>query len=89
MVSMELLAVGLFTLLAGISDKVGKAMVIVMVGFWMLFMIIEWRAPRALANSILSFVFNPYNSIGVAGNPANSPAGHWDFQNPTGLGPVP
>jgi hypothetical protein len=77
MLSMELLAVGLFTLLAGISDKVGKAMIIIMAGFWILFMLLEWRAPRALANSIFVLVTNP----------SNQPATNYDPLNPTGIGP--
>lgn len=36
---LELLAVSLFTLLAGASDEVGKLVVIFMVGMWMIYLI--------------------------------------------------
>ena len=35
--AVELLGVGVFTLLAGISNDVGKIMVIFMVGFWLIY----------------------------------------------------
>lgn len=38
-ISLELIAVVAFTLLAGISDQFGKVVVIMMFGFWMIFII--------------------------------------------------
>ena len=38
-IAIELLAVGAFTLLAGISNEVGKVMVIIMVGFWAIYLV--------------------------------------------------
>jgi len=40
-VAIELLAVGTFTLIAGISQDFGKLMIIFMVGLWMIFLIQE------------------------------------------------
>lgn len=37
--AIELLAVGLFTLVAGISNEVGKIMVIIMVGLWAIYLV--------------------------------------------------
>jgi|SRR5580698_3307783 hypothetical protein len=37
--AIELLAVGLFTLLAGISNDVGKLMVILMIGLWAIYLV--------------------------------------------------
>lgn len=38
-VSVELLAVALFTIMAGGSKDIGTIMVILMVGFWMVFLV--------------------------------------------------
>lgn len=38
-VSLELLAVALFTLMAGGSKDIGTIMVILMVGFWMVYLV--------------------------------------------------
>lgn len=38
-VSLELLAVGLFTLMAGAGPDMGSIMVLLMFGFWMVFLI--------------------------------------------------
>lgn len=59
MIAMEMLAVALFVLLAGISDKFGKAMVIVMSGFWLLALLMNPRAPLDLANAIVVLVYDP------------------------------
>lgn len=36
-VGIEFLAVGLFTLLAGASDEAGKIVIILMIGFWLIY----------------------------------------------------
>lgn len=40
-VAIELLAVGTFTLIAGINQDFGKLMIIFMIGLWLIFMIQE------------------------------------------------
>lgn len=37
--SLELLAVSLFTLMAGASDEMGRLMILFMVGFWLIYLI--------------------------------------------------
>lgn len=37
--ALELLAVSLFTLMAGTSDEMGKLMILFMVGFWLIYLI--------------------------------------------------
>jgi len=38
-VGVELLGVGLLTLVAGISDETGKIIVMIMAGFWMIYLV--------------------------------------------------
>jgi hypothetical protein len=38
-VSLELLAVGLFTLMAGAGPEMGQIMILLMLGFWLIFLI--------------------------------------------------
>jgi hypothetical protein len=53
----ELLAVGFFTLIAGISDEAGKAMVLFMGGLWLIYMI----TTSAAIGKLGTFVSNAAN----------------------------
>lgn len=51
-IAIELLAVGLFTLLAGISDEWGKIMVIFMVGLWLIYSVTTFNVLERLGLSL-------------------------------------
>lgn len=61
-VAMELLAVGLFTLMAGANSEMGTIMVIFMIGFWMIFAITESGVVSGLGRALASLTDNPSNS---------------------------
>jgi hypothetical protein len=69
----ELAGVGAMALLAGMSEEFANAMLIIMLGFWMLFVI-----SRA---GILTSVVNAFTTLAV--NPANSSSGSSGYAVPT------
>jgi hypothetical protein len=60
-ISLELAAVGIFTLIAGASDEVGTIMLILMAGFWFIFLISEANVFSTLNNVFLNLLSNPSN----------------------------
>jgi hypothetical protein len=62
MLALELLAVGLFTLLAGASPEAGTIMVIVMVTFWFIFAITDSAVIGHLGSVLGTMTKNPSNS---------------------------
>lgn len=60
-VSLELLAVGLFTLIAGASDEVGKVVLIVMAGLWLIYLISYSSILSSLNNKLQQLIGNPTN----------------------------
>jgi hypothetical protein len=48
----ELLGVGFFTLLAGISDDAGKVMVTLMAGFWLIYLVTNGPLISKLGNGL-------------------------------------
>lgn len=60
-VSLELLAVALFTLIAGASDDVGKTVLIVMAGLWLIYIISYSDLLSSLNNKLQQLVGNPTN----------------------------
>lgn len=67
----ELIVVGIITLLAGINDAMGKAMVIVMITFWLIYMITN----SAVVSTFGGFVAN------LTGNSNYTPQGFNNFVN--------
>ena len=61
LLSLELAAVGIFTLLAGASDQAGTIVVLMMVGFWMIFLIQESGLLPKLTNGLIALTENPLN----------------------------
>lgn len=53
-VSVELLAVGLFTLLAGTSPDVGNIVVLFMVGLWVIYLISDASTVSGIGNALSS-----------------------------------
>lgn len=51
-VGLELGAVGLFTLIAGISDDVGSIMVLFMIGLWIIYMVSNSGVISGVSNAI-------------------------------------
>lgn len=51
-ISLELLAVGVFTVMAGASSDMGTIMVLIMVSLWLMFMITESSVVGGLVNSL-------------------------------------
>lgn len=51
-VAVELLAVGLFTLLAGISNDVGTIVVLFMVGLWLIFLITDSQTVAGIGSAL-------------------------------------
>lgn len=52
MLMIEMLAVGVFTLIAGISNDVGNMVILFMVGLWFIYMITDSKTVSALGNSL-------------------------------------
>jgi hypothetical protein len=65
MLAMELLAVGLFTLLAGASPEAGTIMVIIMVTFWVIFMVTDAGVIGHIGAVVSNLSQNPGNKTGV------------------------
>lgn len=57
-VSLELLAVGLFSLMAGASKEMGTIMVTIMVGLWLIWMITEANVVSGLGKALASLTGN-------------------------------
>lgn len=51
-VAIELLAVGIFTLIAGVNTNMGKFMVILMVGFWLIYVVTTSAVISNLGNAL-------------------------------------
>jgi hypothetical protein len=51
-VGVELLAVGLFTLLAGASDEAGNIVVIFMIGLWLIWMISDSSVVASIGRAL-------------------------------------
>jgi hypothetical protein len=66
-ISLELAAVGVFTLLAGASDQAGTAVVIIMVGLWLLYLIMESQVLYDLSGALRSLVAYPSNNAVYTG----------------------
>lgn len=60
-ISLELLAVGLFTLLAGVSSDVGRIVLLVMVTLWVLYAVTNASVIAAFTNAFNSLSTNPTN----------------------------
>lgn len=58
---LEFLAVGTFTLMAGASSDVGTIMVIMMVGFWLIYMVTNAKVIASLGNALAVLSGNPSN----------------------------
>jgi hypothetical protein len=55
-IGVEFLAVGLFALIAGISDDVGNLVVIFMIGLWLILMISDSKIFTGLGNALSNVV---------------------------------
>lgn len=51
-IAVELLAVGLFTLMAGISNEWGKIVVLFMVGLWLIYLITSFSVISRLGSGL-------------------------------------
>lgn len=51
MVGLEILAVGIFTVLAGISKDFGKIVITLMVGFWLIYMVTNASVIAGVGNA--------------------------------------
>lgn len=51
-ISLELLAVGVFTVMAGASSDMGTIMVLIMVSLWLMFMVTNSSVVGGLVNSL-------------------------------------
>lgn len=60
-VSLELLAVALFTLIAGASDDAGKVVLIVMAGLWLIYLISYSNILASLNVKLQQLIGNPTN----------------------------
>jgi hypothetical protein len=54
----EAIAVGLMTLIAGINDDMGKAMVFVMAGLWIIYMITNSAVITTMGNFVSTITGN-------------------------------
>lgn len=61
-ISLELAAVGAFTLLAGASDEAGTVMVIIMIGLWLIYAISETGVLYNVTGAFKSLVTYPNNN---------------------------
>lgn len=59
LLGLEILAVGLFTVLAGISHDAGTIVIIMMVGFWLIYMITN--------SSVIAGVVKAFNTVAEGG----------------------
>lgn len=60
-VALELIAVAVFTLLAGASEEAGTVMVLMMVGFWLIYLITESNIIIGAVGALNSLLSNPMN----------------------------
>jgi hypothetical protein len=60
-ISLELVAVAVFTLIAGASDEAGKGVLIIMAGFWLIYLISEAGVFANLNNVLQNLIANPTN----------------------------
>lgn len=60
-VSLELLAVGVFTLIAGASDDVATIVLLFMTGMWIIFLITQSSVIAGLENALTTIAGNPTN----------------------------
>jgi hypothetical protein len=59
---LELVAVGVFTLLAGSSKEAGTVVLLFMAGLWMIFLVTESGVISSLNTAFVNLVSNPQNS---------------------------
>jgi len=56
MVGVEMLGVGVFTLIAGASDDAGKIVVLFMVGLWVIFLVTNSKVITSIDNGLNNVV---------------------------------
>jgi hypothetical protein len=56
MVGVEMLGVGVFTLIAGASDDAGKIVVLFMVGLWVIFLVTNSKVIASIDNGLANVV---------------------------------
>lgn len=58
---LEFVAVGVFAVLAGASDDAGTLVVLMMVGFWLIYMVTESSVIAGIGNALAYLTANPSN----------------------------
>lgn len=61
-IALEMLAVGVFTLLAGAGEEAGSIVVLFMVGLWIMYLISDSQIVQGLVNMLNTLSTNPSNS---------------------------
>lgn len=64
-IALELASLGLLVLMAGVSNDVGNVMMILMIGFWLIYLVKESRALEVLSQIFYTLSENPSNKPGV------------------------
>lgn len=59
---LEFVAVGVFTILAGASDNAATIVILMMVGFWLIYMVTNSKILAGLENALGSLSGNPTNA---------------------------
>lgn len=60
-VFLELLAVGVFTLLAGAGDEAANIVILFMVGLWMIYLVSDAGVIAGIGNALQALISNPQN----------------------------
>lgn len=62
--AMELAGVGAMMLIAGASDDAGTMMIIIMMGFWLIFLISQSGVVKNMVSALSAMALNPTNTPG-------------------------